>query len=253
MEFPEIGVSCSVSICNQLDFLPLRCQCDKFFCPEHFKQHSHECKTDNVVTDLKTIDNIFQCSEPSCKDRTIVPLLCEKCRKHYCIKHRHIGECVKKTEEEFKLIREKLNEPTQRFNEAKAVVDRQVTKNIEDAKKSLKKREMACKIQLMRLKNKATGLKSVPSSDRIYFKIISPHNKNESAVFVSKNWSVGKIIDVIADELKLINYNNKSGEKKLRLFKESDKTIVSKNMADNCEELLNSLTLLNGEIGRAHV
>lgn len=128
MEFPSAGAHCSQENCNQLNFLPHICSCTKTFCSEHFTAHSLICHIkDNIVSELKTIDNVFTCSENQCNDRSVVPLVCQNCNKHFCIKHRHIGECKKKTEEEYRAAREKLAIPTNQFNEAKANLDREVS------------------------------------------------------------------------------------------------------------------------------
>ncbi|KAL3288096.1 hypothetical protein HHI36_002546 [Cryptolaemus montrouzieri] len=246
MEFPSIGVQCTQENCKQLDFLPQVCSCGKSFCLEHFQAHSLICHVkDNIVTELNCIDNIYVCSEKGCSDRSIVPLLCQNCKKHFCIQHRHIAECTPKTDEQYKQERQKLAAPVEQFNLAKANVDKEISKNIEDAKKNDKKRKMACKVQLMRLKNKAIGPKSIPSTDRVYFNIISP-SKSEKAVFVSKLWSVGRAIDAIAEECKLQNNNNRSGELKLRLFK-TDKNIVSHVMSNSMKDLLQNEIIIDGE------
>lgn len=48
---------------------------------------------------------------------------------------------------------------------------------------------LANKVQLMRIKNKATGLKTIPATDRVYFSI--EHREKVSPVFVSKLWTIG--------------------------------------------------------------
>lgn len=44
MEIPSLGVNCSVDGCNRLDFLPLRCECGKMFCTDHFMEHTQGCE-----------------------------------------------------------------------------------------------------------------------------------------------------------------------------------------------------------------
>ncbi|KAJ9562372.1 hypothetical protein OSB04_007532 [Centaurea solstitialis] len=42
--FPDLGKHCQLSDCNQLDFLPFKCDgCQKVFCVEHRSYKSHEC------------------------------------------------------------------------------------------------------------------------------------------------------------------------------------------------------------------
>ncbi|OVA14356.1 zinc finger protein [Macleaya cordata] len=46
--FPELGRHCQHSECNQLDFLPFKCDgCSKVFCVEHRTYKSHECPKPN--------------------------------------------------------------------------------------------------------------------------------------------------------------------------------------------------------------
>lgn len=127
MELPSVGAHCCQENCNALDFLPYVCTCCKTFCLEHFTAHSVDCQIgDNVVSELKKIENFLTCSEEGCHERSIIPLVCQNCSKHFCVKHRHIGECVKKTEDEYKAAREILAIPTNQFNAAKANSDIEV-------------------------------------------------------------------------------------------------------------------------------
>ncbi|XP_059670225.1 zinc finger AN1 domain-containing stress-associated protein 12 [Cornus florida] len=42
--FPDLGIHCQLSECNQLDFLPFKCvACQKTFCLEHRAYKSHNC------------------------------------------------------------------------------------------------------------------------------------------------------------------------------------------------------------------
>lgn len=128
MEFPTAGKICAQSSCKQLDFLPLQCDCGQVFCSEHFFIHTQNCKNSKVIEEkqLRKIENVFVCSNVQCKERSIVPLICERCKKHFCIKHRHLTECEDKSPEVLAQELEKYQEPVQRFTEAKAKVDKQV-------------------------------------------------------------------------------------------------------------------------------
>lgn len=71
----------------------------------------------------------------------------------------------------------------------------QLEENLEKAKRKSKTAETANKVQLMRIKNKATGPKTVSVMDRVYFNIDHPKTmpSKTSPVFISKLWTVGKI------------------------------------------------------------
>lgn len=132
MEFPSFSKQCAESSCKQLDFLPLHCKCGLIFCSDHFNLHIKNCETSNYVLEgeLKKIEDVYVCSHQNCGERSIVPLICERCRQHFCIKHRHLTLCEEKSEEQLQKEREKYTEPQQRFNKAKAIVDEQVNTSV---------------------------------------------------------------------------------------------------------------------------
>lgn len=74
----------------------------------------------------------------------------------------------------------------------------QLNQTISQARKKPKTQQVANKIQLMRIKNKATGLRAVPTTDRIYFNVQHPKEVGNkvSPVFVSKMWTLGNNIIV---------------------------------------------------------
>ncbi|KXS17874.1 hypothetical protein M427DRAFT_54122 [Gonapodya prolifera JEL478] len=46
MELPNVGIHCALPTCNQLDFLPFKCQyCFSKFCQDHWKVDAHDCKS----------------------------------------------------------------------------------------------------------------------------------------------------------------------------------------------------------------
>ncbi|KAJ2700171.1 hypothetical protein H4R19_005490 [Coemansia spiralis] len=54
MEFPELGVQCHRSDCNELDFLPFRCDyCTHKFCEAHWKVDGHQCPRRDRVVDRR--------------------------------------------------------------------------------------------------------------------------------------------------------------------------------------------------------
>lgn len=253
MEYPNLGKQCAEDDCNQLDFLPLQCQCGKVFCSKHLTIHVQTCRESRILTEdeLKTIENIFVCSKEGCKERSVIPLVCQRCKKHFCVKHRHLTECEEISREELEKQKEKYAQPVRQFNDAKAAVDKQIENSLSEAKKKTKNRGMAAKLQLMKIKNKASGQKSIPSTDRVYFNVALPQGDESTVkavpVFVSKTWSLGRTIDAIADECKLPNFNNKSTAKKLRLFRTDDKNIVSSDMSQILGNLISDKVLVDGD------
>ncbi|XP_031328342.1 AN1-type zinc finger protein 1-like [Photinus pyralis] len=250
MELPNIGIQCSVSTCKQLDFLPLKCKCGLFFCSDHFNQHSVDCAIDIAnKPNLEASPASYLCSQPLCTTRSYIPLLCEKCSQHFCIAHRHLGTCVPKSSDELTAELDKFTAPVKQFNEIKKKLDIQLNNNLEEAKKKEKSQSLANKVQLMRIKNKATGLKSIPATDRVYFNVQLPTTAKlkEMPVFVSKIWTLGRVIDAVAEEGKLTNKNNQSNLPQLRLFLKSSREVVSSNLGVTMQELLFNGAIVDGD------
>lgn len=125
----------------------------------------------------------------------------------------------------------------------------QIVAALEDAKKKKNRSEMANKVRLMKIKNKAVGLKTIPHINRVYFNVSyfdSNTVEKVNAIFVSNQWTVGRAIDAIAQEMKLKNNNNKLNEKKLKLFSKEDGEIISSNMSTLLTDLLKSKVIVDG-------
>ncbi|XP_076996537.1 AN1-type zinc finger protein 2A isoform X2 [Tamandua tetradactyla] len=128
MEFPDLGKHCSEKTCNQLDFLPLKCDaCKQDFCKDHFTSAAHKCPfafkkdvhvplcplcnspipvrrgelPDRVVGEHmdqrcqyapgkgKAKIFTYHCSKEGCKKKEMLPVTCDQCQRNFCIQHRH--------------------------------------------------------------------------------------------------------------------------------------------------------------------
>lgn len=244
MEFPSAGQQCSHTLCKQLDFLPLHCQCGKLFCSEHFNLHVLNCQFDRIESEARSIQNLYHCSFDGCFETFIIPITCERCKQHFCIKHRHMERCEEKTTEVLAQERELYAAPKRQFEQAKTKVDEQIERGLAQAH-ATGKHNLANKIQLMKIKGKAKGLKTIPTSDRIYFNV--SYKTQLVPVFVSQVWTLGRAIDAIANECNLRNDNNLSSSKKLRLFKKVTGQAISNDMSSNLADLIMTGIVANGE------
>jgi hypothetical protein len=121
-----------------------------------------------------------------------------------------------------------------------------------DKKVSTKNAKMAAKVQLMKLKQNAEGSKGIVTEDRIYFRVHFLTKRSNSIssknVFVSKRFSVGKIIDVLADLCQIENPNNSSNSsKKLRIFRRTDGEIWSSDLTVDLESMIEAENAFSGE------
>merc|ERR1711997_869640 len=101
--------------------------------------------------------------------------------------------------------------------------------------------------QLMKLKMKAQGQKSIPTDEKVFFGIKS-RKKDMKPVFVSKKWSLGKVVDAVATLIGLENKNNVANAAKLKLFKNIDGGLVSEELDVSVEDLLTQEVIFNGDI-----
>ncbi|XP_066927714.1 AN1-type zinc finger protein 1-like [Clytia hemisphaerica] len=225
-ELMHIGKHCGHSECNQLDFLPIQCQlCKKVFCSLHVKSNEHGCKSqDNILTD-EDVQNLtapasFSCTYGTCKGRELTPITCDKCIEQFCLKHRLPGdhECKqmtlsKKSEYDGLTAKEKVEKIT-----GKSLVTEKTSGRV--GKKSTK---TSNKVLEMKLKMKAKGENSIPIPERIYFEVkfnIESCKTKSLPLFFSKEYTIGRIIDLIAKYAKLLNQNHVSTAPKLRLYVE---------------------------------
>lgn len=250
MEFPDVGIRCSVLICKQLDFLPFTCShCQLIFCKEHFHVASHACSKfpDNVASSTESV-SYYSCSDGSCSNTSPVEIPCIKCKLHFCIAHRHHG-CLDIGEEQKIKELEKWNKPKQEFSQAKETVDKQINNSLRKARNST----VANKVQLMRLKGRAVGSSGIPTEERRYFLVYPPITSSSKtsgspkATYTCVRWSIGRTIDAFADTLSVANTNNTSKSQKLRLFHQNTGSILSERMDILISDLLNSSDLTEGE------
>jgi len=122
MEFPHLGDQCDEPNCNQLDFLPVKCDgCKNKFCAQHWTYEGHKCTSprlkdvqvpvcplcdqpvpskpgavpDEAVS--RHLDRDCQkdrkrnprCSKVKCKVRELIKIDCNQCELNFCLKHRH--------------------------------------------------------------------------------------------------------------------------------------------------------------------
>ncbi|XP_011304689.1 AN1-type zinc finger protein 1-like [Fopius arisanus] len=247
MEFPRVGTHCTIDSCKQNDFLPFTCtHCSSIFCRNHFNPISHNCKEtlDNIVSEPVKIQG-FMCSQESCKSSSPVEINCIECKKHFCLAHRYHG-CLEMSQNETAKKIKEWEKPKEQFKAAKSAVDAEIDENLKKAKRI----EMANKVQLMRLKGRAVGAQGIPTVDRRYFLVYFPVaicKKEPAPVFTSVRWTIGKIIDSIAEILKIPNSNNLANTAKLRIFNHSTGEVLAEKMDLGLSDLFDNARLINGQ------
>jgi len=156
-----------------------------------------------------------------CTVKELVAVVCPECQKNFCMRHRHQQDHACE-----KLAPRSLDTVTPQ-EKVESIIGRQleIPKKVHKQGKASK---TAAKVALMKMKMNATGDKGVPQTEREYFNVEVPRHASQTDViplFFSKKWSIGRIIDNIAELQGLSNKNNISGEKKLLLLNSDDLVI----------------------------
>ncbi|XP_041376004.1 AN1-type zinc finger protein 1-like [Gigantopelta aegis] len=218
-ELPDLGKQCSVETCKQLDFLPFQCDgCGNVFCSDHRTKDNHGCSL--CLQEKTTLEyngpKAFTCDLNGCGNRELTPLPCEHCQRSFCLRHRHQQDhqCSKLLDAPVRGA--KTAEHVKQILAAKEVRAPDKPRRIVNSKSS----STARKVALMKLKMHATGDKGIPDSERVYLNVQLPQTSSltTAAMFFSKKWSIGRIIDYMTSTHGIPNANNTVTDKKLRLF-----------------------------------
>jgi len=233
-ELTNLGAHCFWPECHQLDFLPVTCvHCKKQFCKEHYPSEAHQCqdKPDNVVEDISSLpapDN-FPCSVNGCQKSELAPITCSHCKIQVCLSHRY---------QQSHQCRE-FQAPSHTMTATKALVDQIVHREVSAKQRKPRSKaaqRTAAKVQLMKLKQKSVGVSGVPHSERVYFLVSTPSGKS-CGCWVSSTWSIGRVVDSLAEHTGTANNNNVAGAKRLKGFRAGD----GKGLCHRMDRLLSEL------------
>ncbi|AEO66346.1 uncharacterized protein THITE_2128420 [Thermothielavioides terrestris NRRL 8126] len=249
-----VGAHCQYSYCNQLDFLPFRCQsCNKTFCLEHRTEDSHACTNAGAWAERRRQAELARhsagegkrmrdfvsqkpCAGDGCKTvigTSLVPgVHCANCNRDYCLKHRlrEDHDCKNKTPigaraagaAQAAAVAEGARSALERFRlwgQAKR----------EQARQSLappsSKSKVAQALAVNTLKKTAKGDAKIAPEKRVYLYVEAEAATAKAKIpkgefFYSKDWVVGKMLDAAARSLQVQNVNNQSNSEadRLRVF-----------------------------------
>lgn len=223
----NIGKHCDIKDCHQLDFLPFECDsCSKIFCLEHKSTTSHDCMFINNIKEVKTHDHpTYDCKFEDCSNHELVPVCCTLCSTQFCLQHR-----LPETHNCKELKSRDVGQTSLQEHMDKIVTNINRRTNIKTTKhKSVKSQKIAAKVELMKMKLKATGEVGIPDENKVYFAITLPYN-GEKVVFASCRWTFGRLVDYMSTLCNLRNTNNVSLQCRLQLQNSTTSLIVDSSM-----------------------
>jgi AN1-type zinc finger protein 1 len=253
-DLEAIGAHCQDPYCNQLDFLPFRCDsCHGTYCLDHRSETAHKCPragewarnrrrnsvgraTSNLPSAGKpNLQTAQQCYEVKCK--TFVNTMqntgvrCERCNRTYCLKHRmqedHDCKNVTPLGGKTGAATEQSNKDKIKFGFARIKSwGRSQQDRYEKYKPKPKPTSAAVRMaELNKLKKECKGDEKVPVEKRIYLHVEAEKETAKAKVhsaklWFSEEWSVGRALDEAAKRLQVANVNNRveSEEQRLRIY-----------------------------------
>ncbi|EMC93711.1 hypothetical protein BAUCODRAFT_37430 [Baudoinia panamericana UAMH 10762] len=275
-----IGARCHMPFCHQLDFLPFKCEsCKGLFCGPHRTEDAHSCPKAGEWARRRTeafnpraypsspkpniLNHEQQCSDPACKTLINTPLVtgvhCDKCNRSYCLKHRLTYEhnCANLTPLG---ARPQGQAPTQREKGIAALEKLRAWGASKKAAmpkvpQSASKQAAAARVQeTANLKKAAKGDEKIPLDKRVYLYVEASSDTITAKIpkgtfFYHAEYSVGRILDLAAKSLQVVNVNNRaeSEEDKLRVFHvEGGRLLGFGEKLGQCVRTGNTIVLLRG-------
>lgn len=246
MELPHIGQNCMV--CNRNDYLPFKCSyCEMIVCVDHRSNHGDECSLNELTYDKSSNrppGESLKAACDFCKRKTLSLELveCTHCALKHCLYHRHqVQHDCSKLEEVKETLKADVNvkivKQQEALNNLKATLQSSTSKPTYSASSAKptdpKKKQLAKRLRIMRIKQSARGPPNVLEADKIFFEVRFKHEPMSAIsspklegkalkIFTTKNHPVGRMVDWSADELGIINKNHLVDTDQLVFKKELD-------------------------------
>ncbi|KAJ7172741.1 hypothetical protein C8R46DRAFT_163732 [Mycena filopes] len=215
----EIGSQCSQPLCKEIDFLPILCRCQLYFCRTHSSTDDHDCTWVKPTQAAAGPSTPLQrcaadkCSKPSleafvsssdAQGRT--PATCPHCHASFCAEHRHpkshscdIKPALEPKNEAARALLAK-NFPTAKTKTASVV--RRAPQIPTDPVKLAQFR----KLELMKMRHSAVPVDTkdkvagIPQEDRLHFKV-ALDDGTFRIFWVKKSLGTGRVLDLLASQL----------------------------------------------------
>ncbi|MCJ1314756.1 hypothetical protein MMC15_000068 [Xylographa vitiligo] len=251
-DLEAIGAHCQYTYCNQLDFLPFRCEsCKHTFCLDHRTETAHKCaragewaaarrKATEASTNgtssngRPTPATGTQCSHPQCKTYintlSAVAVACQTCNRQYCLKHRLREEHACATlvplgARPASLVNIQKQKALGALDTFRALIANRKKSGERTALDGRKAPTSSTVVTLADIRRSAKGDAKIPADKRLYLHVEAEAATTNAKLpagnfFYNKEWSVGRMLDEAAKGLQVQNVNNRGGgeKEKLRVY-----------------------------------
>ena len=205
-----LGTYCEYPECNTLDFLPIYCHhCSKTFCKQHGSAPDHSCVSLLQVTSVHPSNPspFLVCAylHGCTNQKSPIKFTCSLCLKNFCVEHRHTDDhqCEHRSQS-----------PSTYSPSIKKTEIKRIDTFSKEKFTGTKNETLANKIAIMKLKQTAKGPTDLPMEDRLHVFVHIDDDDNDGnrstkryPFYLSKLWPLGKGLDYLTKELKLLPAN----------------------------------------------
>ncbi|KAG7092223.1 hypothetical protein E1B28_008590 [Marasmius oreades] len=206
----DIGRQCAV--CPQVDFLPIRCDCEKYFCKDHITPDAHACP---AIAHKAQVDfdaklqrcHLELCKKPSLKLSSDSSVCCPHCAQNFCVEHRHpsthnctvLPPVLPKNEAARTLLAKHFPSTSSQKSRTSPSLNNPTKAN--DAKSAQLR-----KLNAMKMRHKAIPVDpqekaTVPVEQRRFVKAKLEEAGEEKVFWTRKTISIGRFFDLLAARL----------------------------------------------------
>lgn len=226
MDPDAVGLRCDLTSCHEIDFLPIKCHCNKVFCRSHISPDKHTCVSlDGPFEGCAPVVKRQRCALGDCERPSLESVIsqevnvqtnltssmaCPKCLLSFCISHRHpdLHLCTRlqKQESDEKDVQHILARHFSNPPSHTPLAIRHSVKPPTDPKKLAQIQKVA----LMKMRHSATAgdprdkLSTLPANERLHIKVrldVTGMPVQERVLWFRKSVITGRALDLISANL----------------------------------------------------
>ncbi|ESK88430.1 an1-type zinc finger protein 1 [Moniliophthora roreri MCA 2997] len=206
-ELLEVGNHCAV--CPQIDFLPIRCHCNKFFCKDHIAPDAHTCSALGGSERSNFDNKLHRCHFENCQKLSLnlsgsdaSSASCPQCTNCFCVEHRHpvAHNCSVN-------VTEKPRNEAARALLSKHFSAKASAKAAATATNAKPKSAAQQKLEMMKMRQRAVPLdpkdrfSSLSVAQRRFVKAKIESGAEEKIIWTQKDVTTGRVFDMLASHL----------------------------------------------------